>query len=67
MCCKKCLGAVRAGAKAAVEEDEETEREDERGVTKRPDLNELDVPEWQDWHWIQASYAWKPIRMYDVR
>jgi hypothetical protein len=28
-----------------VEEDEETEREDERGVAKRPDLNELDVPE----------------------
>ena len=22
------------------------EREDERGVAKRPDLNELDVPEW---------------------
>jgi hypothetical protein len=28
-----------------VEEDEEMEREDERGVAKRPDLNELDVPE----------------------
>jgi hypothetical protein len=28
-----------------VEEDEEVEREDERGVAKRPDLNELDVPE----------------------
>jgi hypothetical protein len=26
-----------------VEEDEEMEREDERGVVKRPDLNELDV------------------------
>jgi hypothetical protein len=25
-----------------VEEDEEMEREDERGVAKRPDLNELD-------------------------
>ena len=30
---------------AVVEEDEEVEREDERGVAKRPDLNELDVPE----------------------
>jgi hypothetical protein len=29
-----------------VEEDEEMEREDERGVAKRPALNELDVPEW---------------------
>jgi hypothetical protein len=27
---------------AVVEEDEEMEREDERGVAKRPDLNELD-------------------------
>jgi hypothetical protein len=36
---------------AAVEEDEEMEREDERGVAdmaKRPDLNELDVPEWAE-------------------
>jgi hypothetical protein len=31
---------------AVVEEGEEMEREDERGVAKRPDLNELDVPEW---------------------
>jgi hypothetical protein len=23
-------------------------REDERGVVKRPDLNELDVPEWAE-------------------
>jgi hypothetical protein len=29
---------------AVVEEDEEMKREDERGVAKRPDLNELDVP-----------------------
>ena len=33
---------------AAVEENEEMEREDERGVTKRPDLNELNVPEWAE-------------------
>ena len=33
---------------AVVEEDEEMEREDERGVAKRPDLNELDVPEWAE-------------------
>jgi hypothetical protein len=33
---------------AAIEEDEETEREDERGVAKWPDLNELDVPEWAE-------------------
>ena len=31
-----------------VEEDEEMEREDERGVAKWPDLNELDVPEWAE-------------------
>jgi hypothetical protein len=31
-----------------VEEDEEMEREDERGAAKRPDLNELDVPEWAE-------------------
>jgi hypothetical protein len=31
-----------------VEEDEEMEREDERGVAKRPDLNELDVPQWAE-------------------
>jgi hypothetical protein len=33
---------------AVVEEDEEMEREDERRVAKRPDLNELDVPEWAE-------------------
>ena len=33
---------------AVVEEDEEMEREDERGMAKRPDLNELDVPEWAE-------------------
>jgi hypothetical protein len=33
---------------AAVEEDAEMEREDERGVAKRPDLNELNVPEWAE-------------------
>jgi hypothetical protein len=31
---------------AEVEEDEEREREDERRMAKRSDLNELDVPEW---------------------
>jgi hypothetical protein len=33
---------------AAVEEDEAMERGDEQGVAKRPDLNELDVPEWAE-------------------
>jgi hypothetical protein len=33
---------------AVVEEDEEMEREDERGVAKWLDLNELDVPEWAE-------------------
>jgi hypothetical protein len=33
---------------AVVEKDEEMEREDERGVAKRPDLNKLDVPEWAE-------------------
>jgi hypothetical protein len=31
-----------------VEEDDEIEREDARGVAKRPDLNELDVPKWAE-------------------
>jgi hypothetical protein len=31
-----------------VEEDEEMKREDKRGVAKRPDLNELDMPEWAE-------------------
>jgi hypothetical protein len=33
---------------AVVEEDEKMEREDERGVAKRPDLSELDVPKWAE-------------------
>jgi hypothetical protein len=34
---------------ATVEEDEEMEREDEQGLAKRPDLNELGgVPEWAE-------------------
>jgi hypothetical protein len=45
----EALGGAAEGSyeqeAAAVEEDEETEREDERGVAKRPDLNELNVPE----------------------
>jgi hypothetical protein len=43
----EALGGAAEGSyeqeAAAVEEDEEMEREDERGVAKRPDLNELDV------------------------
>jgi hypothetical protein len=34
--------------RAVVEEGEEMERVDERGVTKRLDLNELDVPDWAE-------------------
>jgi len=48
----EALGGAAEGSyeqeAAAVEEDEEMEREDERGVAKRPDLNELDVPEWAE-------------------
>jgi hypothetical protein len=33
---------------AAVDEDEEMEREDEQGVAKQPDLNNLDAPEWPE-------------------
>jgi hypothetical protein len=48
----EALGGVAEGSyeqeAAVVEEDEEMEREDERGVAKRPDLNELDVPEWAE-------------------
>jgi hypothetical protein len=45
----EALGAAAEGSyeqeAAAVEEDEETEREDERRVATRPDPNEVDVPE----------------------
>jgi hypothetical protein len=41
----KGLHSVAEQEAAVVEEDEEMEREEERGVAKRPDLNELDVPE----------------------
>jgi hypothetical protein len=46
----EALGGAAEGSyeqeAAVVEEDEEMEREDERGAAKRPDLNKLDVPEW---------------------
>jgi hypothetical protein len=48
----EALGGTAEGSyeqeAAVVEVDEEMEREDERGVAKRPDLNELDVPEWAE-------------------
>ena len=48
----EALGAAAEGSyeqeAAAVDEDEELEREDERGVAKQPDLNNLDVPEWAE-------------------
>jgi hypothetical protein len=48
----EALGGAAEGSyeqeAALVEEDEEMEREDERGVAKRPDLNDLDVPEWAE-------------------
>jgi hypothetical protein len=44
-----------------VEVDEEMEREDERGVAKRPDLNELDVPEWE-WEELALDKAeWRAL------
>ena len=48
----EALGGAAEGSyeqeAAVVEEDEEMKREGERGVAKRPDLNELDVPEWAE-------------------
>jgi hypothetical protein len=48
----EALGGAAEGSyeqeTAVVEEDDEMEREVERGVAKRPDLNELDVPEWAE-------------------
>jgi hypothetical protein len=48
------MGAAAEGSYeqevAAVEEGEEMEREDERGVVERPDLGELDVRNGQNWH-----------------
>ena len=49
---EEALGGTAEGSyeqeAAAVEEDEELEREDEGGMAKRPDLNKLDVPEWAE-------------------
>jgi hypothetical protein len=39
---------IREQEAAAVEEDEEMEREDEQGVAKWPVLNELDEPGWAE-------------------
>jgi hypothetical protein len=49
-----------------VEENDEMEREDERGVAKRPDLNELDVPEWAELaldkvEWRELTAAHRPL------
>jgi hypothetical protein len=48
----EALGGAAEGSyeqeAAAVEENEEMEREDERGVVKRPDLDELCVPKWAE-------------------
>jgi hypothetical protein len=41
-------GSYEQEVAVVVEEDEEMEREDERGMAKRPGLNELDVPEWAE-------------------
>jgi hypothetical protein len=41
-------GSYEQEAAVVVEQDEEIEREDERGVAKRPGPNELDVPEWAE-------------------
>jgi hypothetical protein len=42
-------GSYEQEAAAVVEDGEEVEREDDRGVAKRPDLGELDVlPEWAE-------------------
>jgi hypothetical protein len=46
---------------AVVEEDEEMEREDERGMTKRSDLiNELDVSEWAEL--ALDKVGWRKLR-----
>jgi hypothetical protein len=48
---------------AVVEVDEEMEREDERGVAKRPGLNELNVPEWAELALDKAAAAHRPLEM----
>jgi hypothetical protein len=58
----EALGAAEGSYEqeaAVVEEDEEMEREDERGVAKRPDLNELDVPEWAEL--ALAGVEWRKL------
>jgi hypothetical protein len=52
-------GSYEQGA-AVVEEYEEMEREDERGVAKRPDLNAAASTSWmcrngQNWHCIKLN------------
>ena len=61
----EALGGAAEGSyeqeAAEVEEDKEMEREDERGVAKRPDLNELDVPEWE-WEELALDKAeWRAL------
>jgi hypothetical protein len=55
-------GSYEQAEAAVVEEDEEMEREDERGVAKRPDLNELDVPEWAELT-LEATAVHRPLEM----
>jgi hypothetical protein len=45
----------------AGEEDEEMERKDERGVAKRPDLNELNVPEWAELALVSDKPEWRKL------
>jgi hypothetical protein len=62
----EALGGAAEGSyeqeAAVVEVDEEMEREDERGVAKRPDRNELDVPEWEELA-LEATAAHCPLEM----
>jgi hypothetical protein len=48
--CKHVAEALGGAAAAGSYEQQEAAvvEEDERGVAKRPDLNELDVPEWAE-------------------
>jgi hypothetical protein len=54
-------GSYEQEAAVVEEDDKEMEREDERGEAKRPDLNELDVPEWAELELDKVEWR-KPLQ-----
>jgi hypothetical protein len=59
------LANARPSKGPAWEEDEEMERGDERGIAKRPDPNELDVPEWRELALAKIEWRELPQRVHE--